>query len=282
MLEDHLYWILMYDRYVDNDAKYLTQFWPMNEVCRLAAVKKMKNQCYMQGISRFCKGDIQKMGIEDLQAISNYLGSKLYLMGGDNPTEVDCCLFAFLSIILYTSQEGSVFKMVVEKRLGNLLQFTKRMRNNCYPDWDEIVGKDSLTELKIEPPARPPPPTKQVKNAPQSPPAKQVPVKPNPQPQAVVQQLTKQTKNAPQSSPAKQVPVKPNPQPQAVVQQTLVQAPKPGIQPQIPKQGQQPQGKAGPNQPIKQVQNPVQQGAVRAQTSIPQQNLRQNPNVQKK
>lgn len=248
MLEEHLYWILMYDRYVDNEAKHLTQFWPLNEVCRLAAVRKMSNQCYMQGISRHCKGDIQRMGIEDLQAISNYLGSKLYLMGGDNPTEVDCCLFAFLSIILFTSQEGSVFKMVVEKRLGNLLQFTKRMQNNFYPDWDDVIGKKSLIELKSEAPARPPPPTNQVKNAPQSSP-KPVPIKPNPQPQPVS---------------------KPVQQPQVA---------KPGPQPQPPKQGQQTQAK-GPIAPVKQLQNPIQQGGGKVQPKLPQQNS--PPNVQKK
>ncbi len=146
MLEDHLYWILMYFRYVDNQGASLQQ-------------SKMSKQCFEQGISRHGKGDIQRMGVETLQSISNYLGSKLYLMGkGDTPTEVDCTLFAFLSVILYTFPEDFVLRIVVEKRLGNLLQFTKRMKNNFFPDWDEVIGKNSLTELQKEPPARPPPP----------------------------------------------------------------------------------------------------------------------------
>ena len=94
-------------------------------------------------------GDIQRMGVEDLQSLSNFLGSKLYLMGGDQPTEVDCVLFGFLSVILYLCPEDSVFRIVVEKRLGNLLQFTKRMKNNYYPDWDDVVGCQSLKTLKV-------------------------------------------------------------------------------------------------------------------------------------
>ena len=69
-------------------------------------------------------------------------------MGGDQPTEVDCVLFGFLSVILYTCSEDSVLRIVLEKRLGNLLQFTKRMKANYYPDWDDLVGRQSLTELK--------------------------------------------------------------------------------------------------------------------------------------
>ena len=84
-------------------------------------------------------------------------------MGGDVPSEIDCVLFGFLTTILYTLPEDNTLRIVVEKRLGNLLQFTKRMKNNVYPDWEDIIGKNSLTEVKKKeeeekPPARPPPP----------------------------------------------------------------------------------------------------------------------------
>ena len=69
-------------------------------------------------------------------------------MGGDQPSEIDCVLFGFLTTILYTLPEDNTLRIVVEKRLGNLLQFTKRMKNNVYPDWDDIIGKNSLTEVK--------------------------------------------------------------------------------------------------------------------------------------
>ena len=168
LLEDHFYWILVYDRYVENEGKHLKQFCPqIDENYRIAAVQKIKKQCFNQGISRHSKGDIQKMGIEDLQSISNYLGSKVFFMDTENPTEIDFVLFGFLSCILYTLPEDSVFRILVEKRLGNLLQFTNRMKNNFYPDWDEIIGKNSLTEIIPEKPARPPPPVgTKVQNAP--------------------------------------------------------------------------------------------------------------------
>lgn len=163
----------MYDRYVDNAGKHLRQFCPgMTEVGRRMAVRKMSQQVAQQGTGRYCKGDVHRMGVEDLQSLSNFLGVKLYLMGGDNPTELDSVLFGFMSVILYTFPDDSVFKIVVEKRLGNLLQHTKRMKANFYPDWDDIVGQPSLTTIRPvdnddankceeskSTPSRPPPPS---------------------------------------------------------------------------------------------------------------------------
>ena len=124
-------------------------------------------------------------------------------MGGDQASEIDCVLFGFLTTILYTLPEDNTLRIVVEKRLGNLLQFTKRMKNNVYPDWDDIIGKNSLTEVKKkeeQKPARPPPPpiAKPV----------QVPVKPSQNAQV----LAKPAPNMPvpaKPAPNTQVPAKP-------------------------------------------------------------------------
>jgi len=184
LIEDHLYWIIVYDRYVENQGKHLKTFMPaINEYYRTLAVRMMTRQCYHQGLGRLGKGEIQRMGVETLQTLSTFLGSKLYLMGGDVPSEIDCVLFGFLTTILYTLPEDNTLRIVVEKRLGNLLQFTKRMKNNVYPDWEDIIGKNSLTELKKKdeekPPARPPPPAPAVqKNAPK--PAQNTQITPQP------------------------------------------------------------------------------------------------------
>ena len=62
------------------------------------------------------------MGIEDLQSISSYLGSKIYMLGGDKPSDLDAVVFGFMCFILYSSPQDSVFKTLVEKRLTNLVQ----------------------------------------------------------------------------------------------------------------------------------------------------------------
>ena len=124
-------------------------------------------------------------------------------MGGDQASEIDCVLFGFLTTILYTLPEDNTLRIVVEKRLGNLLQFTKRMKNNVYPDWDDIIGKNSLTEVKKkeeQKPARPPPPpiAKPV----------QVPVKPSQNAQAPAKPA-QNTQVPPKAQPLPQVAQKP-------------------------------------------------------------------------
>ena len=70
LMEDHLYWIIVYDRYVEHQGKHLKTFMPsINEYYRTLAVRHMTRQCYNQGLSRLGKGDIQRMGVETLQVV---------------------------------------------------------------------------------------------------------------------------------------------------------------------------------------------------------------------
>ena len=251
----------MYDRYVENQGRHLNQFLPIiDENYRIQAVQKMTTQCFNQGISRFCKGDIQRIGIEDLQYISNFLGSNLYLMGGDKPTEIDFVLFGFLTVLLYTFPDNSVFRILVEKKLGNLWQFTERMKGNLFPDWDEIIGKDSLTELKngdnFEKPARPPPPISKspAKNTPQQLSQKQ----PQPVKEPVKQPVNKTAQNANQQQTA----VNPKPIskfPTKNIPQQLSQK-----QPQTVKQPV----KEPVKQPVKQIINKTAQNANQQKTAV--------------
>ena len=155
-------------------------------------------------------------------------------MGGDQASEIDCVLFGFLATILYTLPEDNTLRIVVEKRLGNLLQFTKRMKNNVYPDWDDIIGKNSLTEVKKkeeQKPARPPPPpiAKPV----------QVPVKPSQNAQVPAKPAPNMPVPA-KPAPNPQVPVKPAQSAQIPPKpaQNAQVAPKPAQNTQVPPKAQ--------------------------------------------
>lgn len=146
---------------------------------------------------------MQKLGIEDLEAISTFMGSKSYVMGGEKPSEIDIVLFAFISVIVNTSPDNSIYKTLVEKRLTNLNQHMLRMKAKIFPDWDELlrgkepdseetppedVGDTKKSEAAAVPaPPRPaaPPAAAAAKAAPQPPPAKpaqpQQPAQPSPQ-----------------------------------------------------------------------------------------------------
>jgi len=100
MLEDHYYWSFVIERYVVQGAHYVRNFcsarFPTEEAFekyRLSAVKKLTQQCHNQGMLRTGTGNAQKNGIEDLEALSTFLGNKTYILGGDQPSELDCVLF---------------------------------------------------------------------------------------------------------------------------------------------------------------------------------------------
>ena len=84
------------------------------------------------------------MGIEDLQAVSSFLGSKTYMLGGDKPSDLDAVLFGFMCFILYSSPPDSAFRTLVEKRLTNLFQHTRLMKSKYYPDWDKLLAEPAF------------------------------------------------------------------------------------------------------------------------------------------
>lgn len=158
LLEDHLHWVLLIDRYVDKEGKdlggperkgsFVNKI--TSELARRRVVNHAKEQVQIQGIGRQCRGDIQRTGIEDLQTISTLLGNKPYLVG-DRPTEVDCTLFGFMCVIMYLSDEGSIYKTLVEKRLTNLYHHTKRMKAKFFPDWNDLI-KEGEEDLPVSEP----------------------------------------------------------------------------------------------------------------------------------
>eukprot|EP00095_Tigriopus_kingsejongensis_P008135 maker-scaffold1462_size40154-snap-gene-0.10 protein:Tk08135 transcript:maker-scaffold1462_size40154-snap-gene-0.10-mRNA-1 annotation:"gst-n-metaxin-like protein" len=150
LLEDHFYWVFIMDRYMNQQARYMDQVYAwvdtksllsraQFEIYRRKVVKKLSSQAFGQGLVRLGRGAVQKMGIEDLEAISALLGTKSYVMGGDKPTLLDCTLFGFVACIVYTCQEDSIYKTLVEKRLTNLNQHCLRMKAKYFPDWNDLI-----------------------------------------------------------------------------------------------------------------------------------------------
>ena len=70
----------------------------------------------MQGLGNHGKGDVQRAGIEDLQAVSTILGDKDYILG-DRPSDVDCTLFGFMCIIMDSDDsEDSIYKVSTKEQ----------------------------------------------------------------------------------------------------------------------------------------------------------------------
>ena len=102
MLDNHLYWVMSYSRWQDDD------YWPefknaflqtMPELSEddLNKFKQYNIQKYQyQGIGRYSPEQVYAQGIADLAAISSLLGSQQYMFG-DMIHCIDACVYGFLS-----------------------------------------------------------------------------------------------------------------------------------------------------------------------------------------
>ena len=77
-----------------------------------------------------------------MQAISDYLGEKAYMMG-DSVSSADCLVYPFLETINYTL-ECSTGKNPIKDfmlKLPNLNEYRQRLQKEFFPDWDQIVSE---------------------------------------------------------------------------------------------------------------------------------------------
>ena len=88
----------------------------------------------------FSREEVRELGLSDLEAISNWLGSKPYMMG-NAPHQVDCSVFGFLATLFYNFPEDYYLRKETESRFPNLKTYVERIKTNYWPDWDELLSK---------------------------------------------------------------------------------------------------------------------------------------------
>ena len=147
LLEQELYWVAVYDRWVLSRGKFMVDFFaPMtgtktgDKFILGMIANKMTKQAVAQGTGRHARPEIEKMGIENLNALSTFLGDKEFMMG-DQPTELDCVLFGFMCVFLHCTPKDNIYTQKIEKELNNLRQHADRMIELYWPDWQDVCYK---------------------------------------------------------------------------------------------------------------------------------------------
>ena len=112
MVEEHLYWVLVHSRWIENGDKIRDGFFAsvpaiMRKFVFNMIVKKVKANLYSQGMGRHTPAEIYAFGAADLQAMSDYLGDKGFFFG-DEPTSIDATLFGMLDCIVMPSLETAL------------------------------------------------------------------------------------------------------------------------------------------------------------------------------
>lgn len=145
MMENSTFWSYAYNRYVLNAEVMLSEQvlgFRLPLLFRMFNPSRMfraaiRTKLWHMGIGRHEEKDIISIGLDDLRAMSSYLGTKQF-MHGDAPSEIDCCLFGVLAQILYVPIKAP-HRDLLDTECSNLKDYTERIKRKFWPDRKSVV-----------------------------------------------------------------------------------------------------------------------------------------------
>ena len=138
MLEDHLYWIIVYWRWL-NDVNFHRG--PVHFFKRAPALirplvvkmvrKKVRGTLHAHGIGRHTEAEMTALASRSIDALSQILGDNQYFLGSE-PSGADAGVFAFVSGTLCKTFDSPVRAKM--ESAANLVAYNERMMAEFYPD----------------------------------------------------------------------------------------------------------------------------------------------------
>lgn len=138
MMEEHLYWVLVYARWIAappaERAAFLAGLGVPRALAPLAAWaggRRCRRALYHHGLGRHAPEAIWQMGVGDLQALAYWLGSRPFGFG-ETPTVFDACLFAFVGNIARMPWSNPLAAAALKHR--TLTDHSARMLARYFPE----------------------------------------------------------------------------------------------------------------------------------------------------
>ncbi|MEQ9449868.1 MAG: glutathione S-transferase family protein [Rhodospirillaceae bacterium] len=140
LIEEHLYWVALYMRWVDPQTR---QAWRpvlqeligaprfMMPFIARSSEKQIMRALRGQGLGRHPADVIWQFGIADVRALSHWLGAREWGFG-DAPTVFDACLYAMIGAIIRTPWENPLKTATLKH--GNLITHFERMLSRYFPE----------------------------------------------------------------------------------------------------------------------------------------------------
>jgi len=134
MLEERTYWVMVYNRWVENWPAMRAAFFSglppvVRSVVPALVRRKIRSDLHAQGVGRHSRDELYAMGVADMRAVATQLADTPYFMGAA-PTAVDATVYAFVAGILDPPFESPVKDEV--RRHANLVAYGARMRQRFY------------------------------------------------------------------------------------------------------------------------------------------------------
>lgn len=144
MLEDHLYFAMVWFRWVDPDnfargPAHFADAAPedQRESLRRQLQARRQAELHAQGMGRHAPAEIAALGARSIDALAHLLGDKPWLMG-DGPSGVDATAFGLLASVL-TPFFDTPLRRAAQAH-GNLVAYADRMMARHYPDAEWHAG----------------------------------------------------------------------------------------------------------------------------------------------
>ncbi len=136
LLEDHLYFIGVYFRWVDDAGWAVTGsafFGRMPQPLRLVVPallrRRARKMLWAQGLGRHSRDQLTEMGAADLRAIATILGDKPFLLD-DRPRGIDAAAYGLLANLVYPPLESPLKQALLE--LPTLVAYCDRIRDRYW------------------------------------------------------------------------------------------------------------------------------------------------------
>ncbi len=132
LFEEHLYWAMVYDRWIapanwPTTRRAFFGFLPAAVRAVVATLVRGKTRKSLNGhgLGLHSAAEIEELGKADLTAASAFLGDKAYFMG-DQPTSLDATAYAFLANAVHAPFNSPL--TIHARRLANVTPYCERMR----------------------------------------------------------------------------------------------------------------------------------------------------------
>jgi len=137
LFEEHLYWAVLYDRWIGAVGWEMTRqaffgrlHWPLRVIVPWIARRGVRAELHGHGMGRHTQEQIHALGIADVDALAALLGDQTYFLG-EHPTSMDAVAAAFLANILMVPLETPI--KAAAARHANLAAYCQRMAQEYFP-----------------------------------------------------------------------------------------------------------------------------------------------------
>ncbi len=146
LCEDNIYWAVMHERWIvdENFRAGPIRFFdaipnPMRPLVVAMVRRQLKRNIWGQGFGRHSRAEIVKLGNRGLEAISQVLGDKPYLLGNE-AASVDASAFATVAGALSETFDTRILEHA--KSLPNLVAYRDRCMARWFPKYARPVAAE--------------------------------------------------------------------------------------------------------------------------------------------